>query len=60
MDTESGEEKMEPPILANGLMVKPKDMEFMFGKIMINMKVSGSITSDMVMEVIFFIMEINI
>jgi hypothetical protein len=41
MDTVFGEEKMEPPILANGLKVKPKDMEFTFGKIMISMKVNG-------------------
>lgn len=46
-------------ILVNGLMGKQKDMEFIYGKIKINMRESGRIIKGMVMEVISLVMVIS-
>jgi len=53
MDMEFGEVFMETLLLANGRIVKLKDMEYILGLMVIDMKVSGRSVSETVTVLIF-------
>jgi len=53
MDMEFGEVFMETLLLANGRIVKLRDMEYILGLMVIDMKVSGRSVSETVTALIF-------
>lgn len=60
MDMEFGEVFMEILLLVNGRIVKLRDMEYILGLMVIDMKVSGKSVSETVMVLIFLQMEMFI